>query len=118
MGFETSFAINREVRPVPLGWNHPRRDGRFVPLLPEQMPSLDDELPRDIGIAAYETTSEGTPISPFFLDDEEGRLMLVNWCAENSTVYGDHKADPETWAAILFGSSQPFASQDGRIEFA
>lgn len=63
--YEPRMIANREVRHVPPGWEHPRDErDRFVPLLPEQMP----EPGNGAAIMAYETTSEGTPISPAFSD--------------------------------------------------
>ena len=50
-------------------------------------------------IAAYETTSEGTPISPAFPNTPAGRLALINFCAANCTTFADNRADAETWAA-------------------
>jgi hypothetical protein len=69
-------------------------------------------------IAAYETTTEGTPVSPAFPDTPEGRLALANWCAENAFTFGDHKADAEAWAAILFGEALAAVSPEGRVTFA
>jgi hypothetical protein len=133
MAFETSFIANREVRRVPKGWQHPKDErGKYVPLLDRR---YWDELARELGadslligkpmpevehgdeyeIAAYETTTEGTPISPAFPDTDEGQLALVNYCAENATTYGTHhRASPEAWAAILFGGGVMVGS-DGRV---
>jgi hypothetical protein len=147
MTYTPSFAANREVRPIPGGWQHPRDvQGRFRPLLPadERPPTArearrrwfaetgavllkdEDELfmpvveglsPAATEIAAYETTSEGTPISPPFANTPEGRLAVANWCAVHCTTFGDNRADAETWAAILFGDGA-WVSEDGRVEFA
>lgn len=45
----------------------------------------------------YETTSEGTPISPIFdnLDD------LCMWAAENATTFASWKATKNEWRAML-----------------
>jgi hypothetical protein len=72
---------------------------------------------RGLEIVAYETTSEGTPISPAFPDTPEGRVALVNYCAEHATTFGDNKADAETWAAILFGQDPAMISEDGQVTF-
>ena len=136
MTYEFGFVPNREVRWIPRGWQHPKdARGKFVPLLPngycdatgftEEEKAGAPEMPATTGparaqgleIAAYETTTEGTPISPAFADTPEGRLALVNWCAENETTFGDHKADAEAWAAILFGDEPAMVTSDGRVEF-
>ena len=113
---QIAFLPNREVREIPRGWRHPKDPrGRFIPLLPFGYQIDDDEcapadrmMPPplgDIDIAAYETTTEGTPISPAFPDTPQGRLALVAYCAEHCPTFGAHRADGEAWAAILFGSA-------------
>ena len=135
--FEISFIANREVRWIPRGWQHPRDGkGRFRPLLPngyaaangltkEEAAHSAPEMPETTGpvrskglqIVAYETTSEGTPLSPAFPETPDGRLALVNWCAENLTTFGDHNADDEAWAAVLFGGGLAMVGSDGRLSF-
>jgi hypothetical protein len=114
-----AFLPSREVRVIPGGWQHPRDErGRHVPLLPAGYVFDDDQdsttacMPDVAGlpasateIAAYETVSEGTPISPEFPNTDAGRLGLVNYCAEHAMTFGEHKADAEAWAAVLFGGA-------------
>lgn len=111
---EFLFVGAREVREVPKGWRHPKDgDGRFIPLLPTDYWSDEDVSPAarmpgatgEVEIAAYEVTTEGTPISPSFPNTPAGKLALVNWCAANATTFGAHRADSEAWAAILFGDA-------------
>ena len=137
------FVSNNEVRTIPKGWKHPRAEGgRDRPLLPaDQWPSTPEEqrqwmtenetdqppmaerfmpsirsLPvEETEIVAYETTSEGTPISPAFPNTPQGRLDLVNYCAEHCTTFAQHMAGPEAWAAILFGSSTAVVSEEGTV---
>ena len=98
---EGQFLANREVRLIPAGWRHPRdADGQPQPLLPDQMAAGAGATTE---IMAYETVSEGTPISPAFPNTREGRLALVRYCAAHCTTYGRHRAGVEAWAAILFG---------------
>lgn len=128
------FILNRGIRIVPLNWEHPRdpRDGSgFKPLLPREhfdnesfeecrdenpgltreefeswhMPDFSSVPDDQMGICAYETTSEGTPISPVFHNTPEGRFQMAKYCAENRTVFAANKADIETWAAILFSGN-------------
>jgi hypothetical protein len=117
----------REVRAFPKGWQHPQRDGGYVPLLPYGYAGDESEGPvatpettmpptplrGETEIAAYETVTEGTPISPAFPDTPEGRLALVRYCAEHCTTFADHRADAEAWAAILFGDAA--VGLDGRV---
>lgn len=116
-----AFIGGREVRIVPKGWQHPRDGrGRYAPLLPAdyafddaeheaagaaRMPDASGLRIDETEIVAYETVSEGTPVSPVFPNTPQGRLALVNYCAEHATTFGDHRADPEAWAAILFGGA-------------
>ena len=111
---ESFFVNSREVREIPRGWQHPRDgEGRYIPLLPHHYEYDASQgpwpkMPAPVGeteIAAYEAVSEGTPISPAFPDTPEGRLELLRYCAEHCTTFGDHKADAEAWAAILFGDA-------------
>jgi hypothetical protein len=107
---EIFFVGSREVREVPKGWQHPKDErGRYIPLPPvgyrfdegqgpyPTMPDPGD----DPDVMAYETVSEGTPISPAFAQSRD----LVLYCAEHCTTFGDHKAGVEAWAAILFGDA-------------
>jgi hypothetical protein len=112
------FVPGREIRVIPRGWQHPRREGgRYQPLLPagyafdddqERWPQMPDasRLPEgETEIAAYEAVSEGTPISPAFPNTPEGRRALVGYCAEHCTTFGRNRGDAEAWAAILFGDA-------------
>ena len=108
---EIAFVGGREVRAFPKGWQHPRDDrGRHVPLLPAgyvfddeehaagataRMPDAGGLAAHETEIAAYEAVSEGTPISPAFPNTDDGRLALVNYCAEHETTFGDHRAGAE-----------------------
>ena len=103
---------NREVRRVTRGWQHPLDDrGRPAPLLPEQMPAVTGQ----VDLMAYETTSEGTPISPAFPDTPTGRLQLIRYCAEHATTFGRHRSGEEAWAAVLFGE-RTAVRLDGTVE--
>jgi hypothetical protein len=109
---DVRFRAGREVRRVPEGWQHPRDErGKYVPLLAEQMPRLEGGY----AIVAYQTTSEGTPISPAFPDTPEGRFALVRHCAEHATTFGQHRTGVEAWAAILFGAGAT-VRPDGTVE--
>lgn len=55
--------------------------------------------PEGDGWQMWETTSEGSPISPVFATPEE----LAEWCAEHATVFGSHKADRDHWLGIITG---------------
>jgi hypothetical protein len=141
--YQVSAIANREVRRVPRGWRHPRdARGRYLPLhradfffgmseterdeidesyraLPAYRDGFLMPEPRGAAeIVAYETTTEGTPASPAFPNTPEGRLALVNWCAEHATTFADHRADAETWAAVLFGDGLAAVGTDGRVTFA
>ncbi|MBI5284962.1 MAG: hypothetical protein HY874_07695 [Chloroflexi bacterium] len=116
------FIPNREVRQIPKGWQHPKdAAGKHIPLLPADYTFDDAEhaagaaglMPTpgtSAEIAAYETTTEGTPISPPFPNTPEGRRALVAYCAEHAFVFGHRRAGGEAWAAVLFGEG---ATVDG-----
>jgi hypothetical protein len=68
------------------------------------MPDMRGLAEHEIEIAAYETVSEGTPISPPFPNNPDGRLGLVEYCSRHCTTFGNHTAGAEAWAALLFGN--------------
>jgi hypothetical protein len=60
-------------------------------------PNPDDYMPHFGEDAThyqlYETTTEGTPISPVFASMDE----LLDWAAEHASWFADMKADRDTW---------------------
>jgi len=115
---EILFVGSYEAREIPRGWQHPKDErGRYVPLLPYGYPFDNSQEPSptmpdpgdDPDVMAYEAVSEGTPISPAFAQSRD----LVLYCAEHCMTFGDHKAGPEAWAAILFGDAA--IAMDGTI---
>jgi hypothetical protein len=54
------------------------------------------------GWQLWETTSEGSPVSPVFATSEE----LAAWCESNATLSGDTHTSKEQW-------SKMFATSDG-----
>ena len=117
---------HRELRPVPLDWEHPREpdtyiDGsaryiglhsraslrdsiKFYEEHPEYageweydpadyMPEIPEGTP--LGWQLYETTSEGTPVSPVFATLEE----LAQWCEHGATVFADNRWTAAQWLA-------------------
>ncbi|MBI4142641.1 hypothetical protein HY480_02080 [Candidatus Uhrbacteria bacterium] len=57
------------------------------------------EPPTGAGYQLWETTSEGSPISPVFASAEE----LADWCAEHATIFGNEKTSRERWFKMLIG---------------
>lgn len=49
------------------------------------------------GFQLWETTSEGSPISPVFASVEE----LADWCTENATTFASCKATKEQWLKMF-----------------
>jgi hypothetical protein len=107
---------HREVRPVAIGWEHPRKPGirsdgspRYRPLFSradlladmrdrEREIDPDDYMPpipegHPYGYALYETTTEGTPISPVFGSLED----LAEWCEGNATWFSDATWTRDHW---------------------
>ena len=56
-----------------------------------------DEPPKGEGFQLWETTSEGSPISPVFktLDD------LAEWCASGANTFASGRASKEAWKKML-----------------
>ena len=55
------------------------------------------EPPTGDGYQLWETTSEGSPVSPVFATFDE----LCEWCADNATTFASFKATKEEWAKML-----------------
>jgi hypothetical protein len=56
-----------------------------------------EEPPAGDGFQLWETTSEGSPVSPVFAKLEE----LCAWCADNATTFGSFKTSAEEWRRML-----------------
>lgn len=55
------------------------------------------EPPKGEGYQLWETTTEGSPLSPVFSSLED----LCTWAADNATLYGSEKVSKEIWHKIL-----------------
>jgi len=120
--------MGREVRRVPKDWKHPKdKNGNYIPLLydynedlkswmeykeeyekegkgfSEEKPNPKDYMPNwpeeeRTHLQMYETTSEGTPISPVMETPEE----LARWLADNkASVFADMTASYDDWFAMI-----------------
>lgn len=58
---------------------------------------VEQEPPKGEGFQLWETTSEGSPVSPVFptLD------ALCAWCEKNATTFADNKTSAENWKKML-----------------
>ena len=67
--------------------------------------------PTGEGYQLWETTSEGSPVSPVFQTMDE----LCEWCADNATTFASFKASKEEWREML---ERDFVHhQEGRVVF-
>lgn len=57
----------------------------------------ESEPPNGEGFQLWETTSEGSPVSPVF----KTLAALCDWCAENATTFGSNKASAAQWRKML-----------------
>lgn len=89
--------MSREVRMVPPDWKHPKGgDGNYEPLLEEEMPdwSKDERTHYQM----YESTSEGTPMSPPIKTQEE----LARWLVDNeASAFAGRTATYEEWLGTI-----------------
>jgi hypothetical protein len=73
-----------------ISWQHPKAK--------ELYESWENyEPPTGEGFQLWETTSEGSPISPVFKSFEE----LCEWCAENASTFATFKTTKEEWMNML-----------------
>ena len=103
--------MGRELKRVPLDFDWPRGEiwkGYVCPHEREEFTSQDafnDALdlwdgtppPEGEGFQLWETTSEGSPVSPVF----ETLDALCEWCEDNATVFGSQKTTREKWKNML-----------------
>jgi len=90
--------MGREVRRVPKDWEHPVEGGQYKPLYAGEMP--DPHYTDSTYYQMYETTSEGTPISPV-MDRPEN---LASWLVENkATAFAGQTASYEAWLMVCQG---------------
>lgn len=57
----------------------------------------ETDPPTGDGFQLWETTSEGSPVSPVFTTIDE----LCSWCADNATTFGSFKATADEWRKML-----------------
>jgi hypothetical protein len=101
---------HRIVQRVPLDFDHPVGDVWPGYLSP---PGLTDEEyeawrptdpPEGEGWQLWETTSEGSPVSPVF----GSAVELANWCADNATWFADFRWTADQWLqSITAGTVGP-----------
>lgn len=56
-------------------------------------PDFNNDPPKGVGYQLWETTSEGSPISPVFKTIEE----LAKYCETECTIFGSDKLSYESW---------------------
>lgn len=100
--------MGREIRRVPLGWEHPKDARGYVPMFDVTFEEAQAERKREgegdlgeaermyhrpkwdvpeeqLGYAVYEDVSEGTPVTPTFATKEE----LVVFLSTKKNYWGD-----------------------------
>lgn len=67
--------------------------------LKEPMNKLKEllDVPKGEGYQLWETTSEGSPVSPVFKTLD----ALCEWCEKNTTTFGSVRASKEEWKKML-----------------
>jgi len=65
------------------------------------------EPPLGDGFQLWETTSEGSPMSPVF----ESLNKLCEWAADNETIFGSSKISKDQWMSILDNSVITFIEE-------
>lgn len=90
--------MGREVRRVPAHWHHPAEHGQYKPLRQLEMPIWPDE--KRTHLQMYETTSEGTPISPVMETPE----ALAQWLVDHrASAFAGQTASYEAWLMVCEG---------------
>ena len=68
-----------------------------LPLKEYGCPDFGLDPPTGEGYQLWETTSEGSPISPVFVSPE----ALASWCTLNATIFGSETMDYEQWLCMI-----------------
>lgn len=68
------------------------------------IPTFSDVPAEEMGVCLYETTTEGTPLTPVFPDAEQGHKDLAAYAAEYATSFADRQANAEEWGQRFFGN--------------
>lgn len=100
--------MGRELKRVPLNFKWPLHEvwgGYLRPYGERVGPPTGD------GYQLWETTSEGSPISPVFVTLNE----LCEWCEHNATTFGPFKATAEEWKSML--SDGVVSHREGNLIF-
>jgi hypothetical protein len=58
---------------------------------------LQTEPPEGPGFQVWETTTEGSPVSPVFTTLD----ALCEWCEKNATIFASHRGSKEQWKKML-----------------
>jgi hypothetical protein len=144
MGEPIYFMGQKEIRRVPLTWQHPTYSvdelepdqhyllGRYKALqsreryseeeieelsregIFEFMPDFSDIPEEEMGICIYETVTDGTPKSEVFPDTPNGHLDLIRFAADRIEVIGAGYVSAEAWVAIL-GTGAVIDIANGRV---
>lgn len=100
--------MGRELKRVPLDFDHPLRvrwPGYVQPdgLSDEQADAWYTtgrvDPPAGEGFQLWETTSEGSPVSPVFATLDE----LCTWCETGATTFASFRATAAEWRNMLGG---------------
>lgn len=73
------------------------------------MPTFNDVPAEEMGVCLYETTTEGTPLTPVFPDNEQGHKDFAAYAAEYATSFASHQESAEDWEQRFFGQPEQVA---------
>lgn len=109
-GFEKESTEYPAFRWVPKAADRPATFEEWDGSRPKQEDYMPEWDPREAThLMMYETTSEGTPISPAFATPEE----LAHWLADNgASTFGDSTGTYEQWLPVCRGGWAPSAVLD------
>lgn len=73
------------------------------------MPTFKDVPAEEMGVCLYETTTEGTPLTPVFPDTEQGHQDLAAYAAEYATRFANQQVSAQDWEERFFGQPEQVA---------
>jgi hypothetical protein len=102
--------MSREIRRVPKDWEHPKENGKYVPMSEydekhicdcEYCSVNENAIPKGDWYQLYEGVSEGTPLSPAFSTKEE----LINWLKNNKDYWDKQWTENQARKIVELGYS-------------
>lgn len=115
-GINMSILLETRARRLGVYGDCPYCSGDGEVWFSEEIKRLSEEWkpeqpPTGPGFQLWETTSEGSPVSPVFASLDE----LCEWCAENATTFAERRASAAEWRKMLDANFVCHRDENGNV---